>query len=76
MLINEIKTHPHAMPCPPKEHELDPTKLSKYILDLLDRFCSVLRGLYVLRILLPRIWFIQCPMGILRLLRVFSSPQL
>ena len=26
----------------PKEHELDPSKLSKYVPDLLDRFCSVL----------------------------------
>ena len=42
MLQNEIKTHPPAMSWPPKEYELDPTKLSKYIPDLLDRFCSVL----------------------------------
>ena len=41
-LHNEIKTHLPAMSWPPKEHELDPSKLSKYIPDLLDRFCSVL----------------------------------
>ena len=33
MLHNEIKTHPPAMSWPPKEHELDPSKLSKYIPD-------------------------------------------
>ena len=58
MLHNEIETHPPAMSWPPREHELDPSKLSKHIPDSLDRFCSVLRGLYVLRILLPRMWFI------------------
>ena len=42
MLHNEIKTHPPAMSWPPKEHGLDPSKLSNYIPDLLDRFCSVL----------------------------------
>ena len=42
MLHNEIKTHPPAMSWPPKEHELDPSKLSKYIPDLLDKFCGVL----------------------------------
>ena len=42
MLHNEIKTHPPAMSWPPKEHELDPSKLSKDVPDLLDRFCSVL----------------------------------
>ena len=42
MLHNEIKTHPPAMSWPLKEHELDPSKLSKYIPDLLDRFCGVL----------------------------------
>ena len=39
------KTHLPAMSWPPKKHKLDPSKLSKYMPDLLDRcMIKIFRG--------------------------------
>lgn len=42
ILNGKIKSHPHAMPWPPKEKDLGFDKVANCIPELLDTFCTIL----------------------------------